>query len=261
MKAITLILFLFTLSFSSFVDEDKDTEDIMKILSSEKEKEINYFTTKLLFQYIIPLSKYSLGQSNKASCTICKAGATAITSLITKESIQSIYHILYSLCEIVMAKGFCEPVISSYADVMVEEILNYMKNTEDFCTKLGFCEYSGKYLDPDAYANKVLADKPKKEREPIDESAPQFSFVSLNDAHYDPYYKEGTKASMCGYSICCREYDDRSRDLNGADKAGKFGFPGACDTNEAMFDSFLDKVDELKPDFIIWNGDNTPHDV
>ena len=263
MKRIISLLFLVLIVFTNctWADTDKEPEDIMNILSSENARKINYFSTKLLFEYLFPLSNYRIGQANGVSCTLCKAGASAITSLITEESIQSFYKIAYDLCEIVMAKGFCEPIISFYGDVAIKEILGYMKHTEDFCTKLSFCEYSGKYLNATAYAEYLLQDKPDKKKEPIDESAPKFSFVSLNDVHFDASYKEGTEAKSCGYSICCREYNDSFASLTKETKAGKYGYPGACDTSDAMFSSFLDKVEELHPDFIIWLGDNTPHDV
>ena len=258
-KAFVLLIAI-TFSLSSYDTIQKTPEEMMEILSSEEEKEIGYFTNNFLFKVVIPLSAYKRGEANEISCGVCELGVSALANLIDQRKIDSIYKIANTLCQLVMTKNFCEPVIKSFGDIAFHQVLSFMQKSGEFCARLGYCPYEGKHLNANNYAVYLLKDKPEKEREPIDVKAPRFSFVQLTDVHYDKKYKAGSDAELCGYSLCCRDYGNRKHNPNAA-SAGKFGYPGMCDTSEAMFDSFLDKVDELKPDFIIWSGDNTPHDI
>lgn len=257
-----ILLIAISLSLASIEPEEKTPEQIIEVLTSDSEKEMNFITNTILFKVIFPLSKYQIGEENGMSCFLCEFGVSAIANLITEEKVESLYKFANSLCELVMAKNFCEPIIEQYGNVALKEIVGYMKHSGEFCQKLGYCPPTKKFLNATEYAEYLLKDKQEKEKEPIDETAKKLSFVQLTDIHYDQKYKEGTDAEYCGYSICCRDFEvKKGIPREDGPKAGKYGYPGICDTSEAMFDSFLDKVDELNPDFIIWSGDNTPHDV
>jgi len=60
--------------------------------------------------------------------------------------------------------------------------------------------------------------------------------------------------------ICCR--NDSGPIKNATQTAGKFGFPGVCDIPMRTVESFLNfTILDIKPDFIVWLGDNESHDI
>jgi len=86
-------------------------------------------------------------------------------------------------------------------------------------------------------------------------------FMHFTDIHHDPLYKEGTN-TKCGLPLCCRATD-------GPGTAHKFGEYN-CDANIPLLNSLESFINTnptfnslygSKVDFIIWTGDNPPHDI
>ena len=74
----------------------------------------------------------------------------------------------------------------------------------------------------------------------------------------DPWYAEGAIAD-CGQGYCCR---GNSTGGTGKIIAGKFGTPDVrCDIPVITVNETLEYIKgEIKPDMLIWTGDNSPHD-
>lgn len=63
---------------------------------------------------------------------------------------------------------------------------------------------------------------------------------------------------MCADPLCCREENGQAKTQSEA--AGFWGYQGKCDIPLRTLDLFVETVvNEIKPDFIIWTGDNPPH--
>ena len=84
--------------------------------------------------------------------------------------------------------------------------------------------------------------------------------VHISDVHLDWEYKPSTIAN-CNEIMCCREsagYPTKDDDI----AAGEWGMPSRCDMPPKTYQSALDFiVDEIKPDLIIFGGDNSAHDI
>jgi sphingomyelin phosphodiesterase len=82
--------------------------------------------------------------------------------------------------------------------------------------------------------------------------------VHFSDAHVDSLYRVGAD-SQCSTYLCCR--DENGYPTEPSRQASKWG-SYQCDLPQATFDSFLDFVKTaIKPDFLFWTGDNSPHNV
>lgn len=84
--------------------------------------------------------------------------------------------------------------------------------------------------------------------------------VHISDVHLDWKYKAGTVAN-CSEIMCCREdvgYPKKDGDI----AAGEWGMPSRCDTPPKTYQTALDYiVGEIKPDMIIFGGDNSAHNI
>jgi sphingomyelin phosphodiesterase len=76
----------------------------------------------------------------------------------------------------------------------------------------------------------------------------------------DQFYKEGS-SMKCSFSLCCRA--DHGEPTNADDRAGYWGsVTNLCDIPKrtiVQLAQFLQR--EIKPDMVLWTGDNPPHDV
>lgn len=83
--------------------------------------------------------------------------------------------------------------------------------------------------------------------------------MHLSDLHLDLEYTEGTLANCDGY-LCCRTdvgYPTKPGDV----AAGKWGGSN-CDMPMRTLQSMLSYIsEEIKPDMLIWTGDNSAHNV
>jgi len=83
--------------------------------------------------------------------------------------------------------------------------------------------------------------------------------VQLSDIHVDLKYMVGAE-TQCGEPLCCRAFDGPGS--NSSDSAGYWGDYN-CDLPINTFETLLSHIAELKPapDFILYTGDDPPHDV
>jgi len=66
----------------------------------------------------------------------------------------------------------------------------------------------------------------------------------------------------CNIKLCCRNNKLASKNLTDSQKAGKYGYLGHCDLPIITVDSFLNySIYEIKPDFMIYLGDNPAHNT
>ena len=154
----------------------------------------------------------------------------------------------------------CVGYIENYGAIIVENIFTKYIENDFLCEKLDLCssEIPKKYIDPDVYAKKIIEGKPKKTKEEVDKNGKVIKVLQITDLHLDLDYKEGANGE-CTYPICCRE-ETNERAATDKTRCGKYGYEGKSDINNLLFDSFVEDASKRDIDFIIWTGDNAPHD-
>ena len=190
------------------------------------------------------------------SCTLCQRLIRAVTTTIReKYGYEGIEYYAELLCSVALDRGACHTYITKYGPVFIDSFILRAGNEENLCHKLGFCPEGEEAEDTYDYAIRVLKGKPKdKKRESIDYTAPTLKMLQLTDIHLDTKYIENG-AVYCDEPVCCRTPASQYARI----KSGKFGYLARCDCSLALLDSFMEKAYELQPDFIIWTGDNSPH--
>jgi uncharacterized protein YkuJ len=221
---------------------------------------INNLFNSMLFNpldLLFTLTKNKLQETDvDFSCTLCQRITNAVTTTIReKYGYEGIEYYAELLCSVVLDRGVCNTYITKYGPVFIDSFILRAGNEENLCHKLGFCYDGEDTEDTYDYAIRLLKDKPKnKKRESVDYTAPTLKMIQLTDIHLDTKYIENGTV-FCDEPVCCRTPASTYSRI----KSGKFGHVGRCDASLALLDSFMDKAYELNPDFIIWTGDNSPH--
>ena len=229
-------------------------------LSFNVMENINKLFNSMFFnpvELLFTLTKMKLQSADADfSCTLCQRLINAVTTTIReKYGFEGIQYYAELLCSVALDRGVCNTYISKYGPVFIDSFILRAGNEENLCHKLGFCPEGEETEDTYDYAIRLLKDKPKnKKREGVDYSAPTLKMIQLTDIHLDTKYIENGTV-YCDEPVCCRE----PASTYSRKKSGKYGFLGRCDASVELLESFMDKAYELNPDFIIWTGDNSPH--
>ena len=208
-------------------------------------------------ELLFSLTKVKLeSMDSDFSCTLCQRLIKAVTSTIReKYGYEGIEYYAELICSVALDREVCRTYVTKYGPVFIDTFLLRAGNEENLCHKLGFCPEGEEAEDTYDYAIRVLKGKPKdKKREKINYTAPTIKMLQLTDIHLDIQYIENG-AVFCDEPVCCRTPASTYARI----KSGKFGYLARCDCSPALLDSFMDKAYELQPDFIIWTGDNSPH--
>ena len=229
-------------------------------LSFNVMENINKLFNSMFFnpvELLFTLTKMKLQSADADfSCTLCQRLINAVTTTIReKYGFEGIQYYAELLCSVALDRGVCNTYISKYGPVFIDSFILRAGNEENLCHKLGFCPEGEETEDTYDYAIRLLKDKPKnKKREGVDYSAPTLKMIQLTDIHLDTKYIENGTV-YCDEPVCCRE----PASTYSRKKSGKYGFLGRCDASVELLESFMNKAYELNPDFIIWTGDNSPH--
>ena len=251
MKKIFHLLFLLSI-ISLFKPSQELSFNVME--------NINKLFNSMFFnpvELLFTLTKMKLQSADADfSCTLCQRLINAVTTTIReKYGFEGIQYYAELLCSVALDRGVCNTYISKYGPVFIDSFILRAGNEENLCHKLGFCPEGEETEDTYDYAIRLLKDKPKnKKREGVDYSAPTLKMIQLTDIHLDTKYIENGTV-YCDEPVCCRE----PASTYSRKKSGKYGFLGRCDASVELLESFMDKAYELNPDFIIWTGDNSPH--
>ena len=254
-KSLKFLLFFFI--FSSINSNNYFFE---MPLTNNEELSLNK-TTSLLFQefshFIISHLKNQKNSNNGFLCNKCEDLVYKLQNIINTYGTKGFYHLITLLCLSIYDYDICDQNIQSYGFVLIESFINQFIKDLSLCKKLHFCKDDKEYINVDDYAKRVLSDKPtNKTKEKINKNSKNLKMLQITDLHIDLNYKVGSKA-ICDKPMCCRDPPKEGD----TELAGKFGYEGECDINKDLFQSFIDYAYELKPDFIIWTGDNSPHDT
>ena len=229
-------------------------------LTKNEERQIN-LKAENAFDKIVRLIGRILNVigSNKGelACPLCKRTLLEFNNILNTHGTKGFFSFVKTICMFLYRhEKFCDTLIESYGYTLVNGLIDKFIKNNFLCQKLKLCHDPNKYLNADDYAKSVLKDKPKKKKEKIKKNSKKLKLLQMTDLHYDLHYLENAKVD-CSLPLCCREPAKKK-----AKKiSGYFGYEGKCDLSPKLFKNFIDKAYSLKPDFIIWTGDNAPHDT
>ena len=286
-KSFLILLVLFALSICSnlfFQWRITDQE-----LAQLQEEELALFSTNYdLYEKIIlnyqtkydKLEKSNFENSKKdeeepnlflsrySHCQKCLSFIRSLYNIKNKYGLKAIYENMKTVaCPLletikIMDKVACRGFVDNYARIIFENIFSRYINSYFFCEKIDLCpvETPKKYINPDEYASKVLKDKPKIQKEKINKNGKKLRMLQITDLHLDLKFKKGASAN-CMRPICCRDDPTEDQIKNNDAVSGKYGFEGKCDIGQDLFKSFVEDAFQKNIDFIVWTGDNAPHDT
>ena len=206
--------------------------------------------------FLFQLIKLRLTQADEDfTCTLCKRIVAAVrTTVEEKYTPDEIIHLVVLFCSFKNSYDYCNNFLTNYGEPFLINAFVRLTNSDNFCYTLGLCPEGQLCEDTYDYAIRLLKDKPNKKREDIDYTAPKLKMLQMTDIHYDPLYIENGVV-YCDEALCCHEPGSNYSRI----KSGKFGSLINCDTSNNTLNSFAEYAKDLKPDFIIWTGDNAEH--
>ena len=255
LKQIYLIFFIFTLISSKnfFFDIPLTKSEQNKINLKETPSE----SIDKIVNLISKILTLIVERKNEKACPICQTTLEEFNLILKRYGTQPFFSSVKKICLFMYGHDqFCDTIIEGYGYVLIDGLLDKFIKNNYLCQKLTLCKDTKKYLNPDEYAIKILKDKPNKTREKINKNKGIIKILQVSDLHYDLHYLEDA-ITDCKLPICCRDKAKPKKKK----KSGYFGYVGKCDLSENLFNSFVEKAYEIKPDFIIWTGDNAPHDT
>ena len=290
MKQISILIilfFLFNFSFSTnlffqwrITDKEKAQlkQEALSLFNSNYElyqKMISNFRTRdLRYKYYTEQNEdesdeeKNLYISRYTYCQKCINFIKSLRQIRDKYSLQTLYdNLKKGVCPLIKSKldiEACEGFVNNYGYIIMENIFSRYVDSYYLCEKIDLCpiEIPKKFINIEKYAKNILKEKdniPISKKEKINENGKTLRMLQVTDIHLDLEYKEGAKTS-CLFPICCRDLPTESEKANIKELSGKYGYEGKCDINEDLFKSFVDDASKRDVDFIIWTGDNAPHD-
>ncbi|CAD8048987.1 unnamed protein product [Paramecium primaurelia] len=188
-----------------------------------------------------------------------KFSSTILLSIIRKE--------WTFLCPKFKDPAFCEGINQTFIDQFSVHFLNNYLAPSNACQNLGVCKLQHERQTIKEYINEVMQDKLSKEEqrqwqviaEENIQNQEDFTVAQFADLHIDVEYSVGANA-FCGAPFCCREENGKPKDPSKG--AQYWGTYADCDLPFRTIQDLIKFTGEkIKPDFIIWTGDSTSHDV
>eukprot|EP00698_Gefionella_okellyi_P024910 TRINITY_DN8933_c0_g1_i2.p1 TRINITY_DN8933_c0_g1~~TRINITY_DN8933_c0_g1_i2.p1 ORF type:complete len:387 (+),score=48.61 TRINITY_DN8933_c0_g1_i2:162-1322(+) len=195
-----------------------------------------------------------------ADCDICLSFVTLGDSLLAMNA--TLYEMekpFIDFCQTFIFPNsehpMCPGLIHVYAPSIVYVLEHTLLSAQEVCEQLHYCTatFAGAHrLDMSIPANDVFPSLPKR----TSGLKPPIRMLQLSDLHFDPEYVPGTVAD-CGDVLCCRAEDVRGTRLAGP--YGDYNCDVPIDTVHSMLQFIKKMPDHI--DFVLWSGDNPPHDM
>ena len=157
-----------------------------------------------------------------------------------------------------MAMPVCKGAIKEMSVPVMASLGNKWLDTDYVCYNIGMCSSpSFKAENFTEWSQNILADKPNAPL-PIYNSTETFNVAHISDLHIDFDYVEGTNA-YCDEQLCCHEANGPANSTETA--AGYWGAYNNCDIPPRTLRAALEDMKNREFDFIVWTGDNPPHEI
>ena len=268
---IVLIFILFNISFCSNLffqwritdtekkQLEKETFELIKSNVELAQKIVsNYEKRAQVFddEPILRLSRYT-------HCQKCLDFVRQFRAIKEKYGFDKLFSNLKTvLCQFLTGmfdEDVCRGFVDKYGPSFAESFFTKFFSGYFFCEKIDLCpvDTPKNYLIADTYAKNLLEKKTSRSKEQPKENGKVIRMAQITDLHVDPKYQKGYSGN-CNKPICCR---NDSKSDNPEPHSGKYGFEGKCDIPKELLESFVEDVINRNIDFMIWTGDNAPHDT
>ena len=268
---IVLIFILFNISFCSNLffqwritdtekkQLEKETFELIKSNVELAQKIVsNYEKRAQVFddEPILKLSRYT-------HCQKCLDFVRQFRAIKEKYGFDKLFSNLKTvLCQFLTGmfdEDVCRGFVDKYGPSFAESFFTKFFSGYFFCEKIDLCpvDTPKNYLIADTYAKNLLEKKTSRSKEQPKENGKVIRMAQITDLHVDPKYQKGYSGN-CNKPICCR---NDSKSDNPEPHSGKYGFEGKCDIPKELLESFVEDVINRNIDFMIWTGDNAPHDT
>ncbi|CAG9315260.1 unnamed protein product [Blepharisma stoltei] len=188
----------------------------------------------------------------KPDCLQCHAIVEALKDAVGSGAfLDSGADILIGICSLFEHHEVCKGLVDIYGPGYAENTIAKFLSPDYVCSKIGSCAHPEYLLENlTQYEREVLQDMP--EIQPWPQTGNETFFVlQVTDMHIDFFYQPGSEVD-CNYPLCCR---------SGNGTAGYWGSRASCDTPPQTAIAFLEQIKNLPISFVVWTGDNPPHDV
>lgn len=226
-------------------------------------------STNLLFNFISSLygGEYPGYQFySSAECDSCKKiVGTIITDAASRKAFDEVLRASFTLVCIGIldirkynGKAMCPNITEFYGPIIWYSIVNSEFSAEKVCQYLHICPKQERDVSR-IPQTPLESDSLLKNPTPVglfesDSTGTVIRFVHISDFHLDPNFKEGAP-STCNFFLCCHDT------MTGNNPAGMYGAYG-CDLPVTTANLVLNHLATLKDiDFVLYGGDNPPHDL
>jgi hypothetical protein len=197
---------------TSFLNSSKDSKKKFSDISFEK---IIMETIKFIKNYkMIESMQGEINQGSSEDTILCKSCIFSFNTLnfIVKEYYKStkVLILFEKICSEILeySKETCALYVNEYTPIIVDSLIDSHLTGEYLCSNKYFCKNLHKeYFNPDDYARKLLADKPKNLPWKKNPNGKTLKILHLTDMHTDLGYTEGSNAN-CQNPVCCQKTDE-----------------------------------------------------
>lgn len=196
-------------------------------------------------------------------CKPCHLVVKKIDKFIQSPKIEEfLKNTVISICHIILDETVCHDAIYRYFDVIYDNFLSHYLEPEFICTKAKVCDNHYEALEADEFARNLLKNKPaKKDISSKSKDGKTLKVLHLSDMHVDKYYETGVEAD-CGKPYCCRSVSNPNNGDKIKKESGYWGSLASCDLPPRTLEAMIKQIaEEIKPDLVLWTGDNGTHDV
>eukprot|EP01133_Synstelium_polycarpum_P013615 gene13615-16022_t len=193
------------------------------------------------------------------TCDVCTWGVHVVQDMMSSnKSDDEIAKFLIDGCTIlhIEKKEVCTGIIPLFENEAFGVIGNPENKPEYICGFLGICPFT-----PANFTGIITFPSPKPPHVapvPPAKDGARLKMLHLSDVHMDTLYVPGS-TNDCGEPICCRASNGPG---TGPTAAGQWG-DYKCDVSLPMVTNMFENIAATQDDisFVIWTGDNPPHDV
>ena len=203
-------------------------------------------------------------QESSLSCAICKSSTSALHGILYYSK-PLLVAILKPICYFTFWDwSICTGVLNQASVPFAKVVLDKLADKDYICgLAYKYCPSNYEYEDFDLWKKNLMSTKPKfVEKKPTSKSS--YRVLQINDIHLDFDYAVDSIVDCGKYNCCVKAKTSLlGEEKDGKTKAGFWGSPGyECDLPPRTFDKVVAFIKEtVKPDYIIWLGDNTDHRI
>ena len=271
----SLIIALFLSNIILSLNIENQNTNLNSSLINEEEYFINDMTEEEFIKKNAETytNFFNLEEGKNSYCELCQSGSDILLNTILQTYKWGYLHTFCTfLCSFSLRKDICYSAVGRYGPVLLESIFKRLFNREKICTSLFICKPSKEYESIEEYGRRILKNKNNnikkteiKEDNNINQK--QLTFVQLADTHLQIDYQEG-KVVNCNIPLCCRNTPEELGFKDNKNHKGeelkfskKYGSSGKCDANLETLKAFSKEVKRINPDFILFTGDFSSHNI